>query len=122
MDMLHLFLVVLGYICLCLSGLAFVGSLALAAFSGTKKGFLVPAIYLSIIIALIVFMMLYPSGSEAFSSIVFFTICIIGQFIWVGKLRHQQNRVLKWSFTSTLMTSCFLLCGMILMIADLAIQ
>lgn len=122
--MISLLLIVLGYICLCMSGVSFAASIGLAVFSRNKKGFLVPAIYLVLLLLMLVFFSLggSGSGSEAWTTVLFYTICICFQFVWVGKLRHQVNKVLKWSFVSTLFTSGFLLCAMILMNARLALQ
>ncbi|MBR2439470.1 MAG: hypothetical protein IKB25_04700 [Lentisphaeria bacterium] len=121
--MLSHLLIVLGYIFLCLSGISFAVSLGLAIFSRNRKGFLVPAIYLLMMVLLLAFVSIYPGGgSEAWTTVLFYIICISFQFVWVGKLRHQANKVLKWSFVSTLLTSGFLLCAMILMNSSLAFQ
>ena len=121
--MLSLFLIVLGYISLCMSGVSFAASLGLAIFSRNKKGFLVLAIYFVMLLMMLAFIAFYPgSGSEAWTTVLFYTICIFFQFVWVGKLRHQANKILKWSFVSTLFTSGFLLSAMILMNATLALQ
>ena len=122
MNMFPMFLIVLGYTFLCLSGVSFAVSLGLAIFSRNKKGFLVPAIYLTMLILLLAFIGFYPGGSEAWTTVLFFTICICFQFLWVGKLRHQASRVLKWSFVSTLLTSGFLLCAVIFMNTSFALQ
>ena len=121
--MFLMFLIVFGYICLCLSGVSFAASLGLAIFSRNKKGFLVPVIYLSMFLLMLAFVFFYhSSGSQAWATVLFYTICIFFQFIWVGKLRHQASRILKWAFVTTLFTSGFLLGAMILMNASLALQ
>ena len=121
--MFSLFLIVVGYIFLCLSGVSFAVSLGLAIFSRNKKGFLVPAIYFLMLMLMFLFFIIYPGGgSEAWTTVLFYIICLSFQFVWVGKLRHQANKVLKWSFVSTLLTSGFLLCAMILMNVSLAFQ
>ena len=117
-----MFLIIFGYICLCLSGVSFATSLGLAVFSKNKKGFLVLAIYLFMLLLMLAFVAFYPgSGSEAWTTVLFYTICIFFQFVWVGKLRHQASKVLKWSFVTTLFTSGFLLGALILMSASLAL-
>lgn len=121
--MLHLFLVVLGYISLCLSGVCFAFSIGLAIFSRSKKGFLIPLVYLAILSLLFIFINLIPSsGSEAWTTVLFYLICICLQFFWIGKVRNQVNKVLKWALFSSLFTSGFLLCAMILMNIALAFQ
>lgn len=123
MNMLNVIMTVLGYTALCLSGVCFALSFGLAIFSRNKKGFLVLAIYLAILVMMLAFVtLLSGSGSEAWTTVLFYTICIFFQFVWVGKLRHQASKVLKWAFVSTLFTSGFLLVAMILMNLSFAFQ
>ena len=115
MNLLQLFLTVFSYICLCLCGISFLGSLILALISRSGKGFVVPGIYAVIVFFLILFMSFCPGGSEAWMTVIFFTICIAGQFILVGRLRYQSNRILRFANVMTLFTTGFLLSAVILM-------
>ena len=91
--MLSHLLIVLGYIFLCLSGISFAVSLGLAIFSRNRKGFLVPAIYLLMMVLLLAFVSIYPGGgSEAWTTVLFYIICISFQFVWVGPGQPGQQQ------------------------------
>ena len=122
MDLFYLFLVVLSFICLCLSGAAFLGSLVLGFVSGGKNGLVVLGIFAVMLLLLLGFFAVYPGGAEAWASVIFFMICVIGQFVWVGKFRHQKNRFYRFALQGTLATSVFLLLAMNLMNAAFALK
>ena len=122
MELFYLFLVVFSFICLCLSGTAFFGSLALAFVSGWKNGLAVLGIFFVLFLLLSGFIVLYPGGAEAWATVIFFMICITGQFAWIGKFRHQKNRLYRIAMKGTLACSVLLLLSMNFMNAAFALR
>lgn len=122
MGLFYLFLVVFSFICLCLSGTAFFGSLALAFVSGWKNGLAVLGIFLVLFLLLSGFIVLYSGGAEAWATVIFFMICITGQFVWLGRFRHQKNRLYRTALKGTLACSVLLLLSMNFMNAAFALR
>ena len=115
MELINLFLIVFSFIFLGLSGISFLGSLALSCICRSKKGWYVPLIYFIVFFSLFLFWSIYPGGAEAWMTVLFFTICLILQFVWIGKHRFQTNRILKWAYRCTLLTNGLLLSSVIIM-------
>ena len=122
MDLFYLFLVVFSFICLCLSAAAFFGSIVLGFVSGGKNGLVILGIFAAMFSLVFAFLAVYPGGAEAWATVIFFTICTIGQFAWVGRLRHQKDRFYKTALKGTLAVSVLLLLAMNLMNAAFSLK
>ena len=122
MDLFYLFLIVFSFIFLGLSGISFLSSLVLGCLCRSKKGWFVPLIYISVFAVLFLFWAIYPGGADAWMTVLFFTICLTFQFVWVGKHRNLTNRLLKWAYGLTLLTNGLLLSSVIVMNVAYALQ
>ena len=114
-NLWYLFLVVLSFISLGLSGCSFFASLILAGFSGSKKGWFTPLIYLVLLMALFLFWGFVPGGADYWTTVIYLIICMVIQYCWVGKCYRKYSGALKYSLLVTLLTTSFLLGSLIIM-------